>query len=270
MQRIGRVDRRMNPETEERLLADHPDQRPLRGKIAYWSFLPPDELETLLLLFRRVANKTLQISKTFGIEGRKLLRPEDEFEALREFNHQYEGSTTVVEDMRLELQRLLAADPELGERVENLPGRVFSGREHPTPGTEAVFFCYRLPRPDIAAAIPLPSGRVAGGYDNTPWTEAAGETRWYLYRMDNQAKYLGLGSHAFCSVASCLDRFLGFSAHSMMPQDRDKIDRMSSALKQLATTYGGYVQKIPSFWKEGRQISDDLTAHQNYLVQMRR
>ena len=61
----------MNPQVEERLLADHPDQRPLRGKVGYWNFLPPEDLDTLLLLFQRVSNKTLQISKTFGIEGRK-------------------------------------------------------------------------------------------------------------------------------------------------------------------------------------------------------
>jgi superfamily II DNA/RNA helicase len=82
MQRIGRVDRRLNPEVEERMLADHPDQRSLRGKVVYWNFLPPEELNVLLSLYKRVTQKTLQISKTFGIEGRKLLTPEDDFEAL--------------------------------------------------------------------------------------------------------------------------------------------------------------------------------------------
>ena len=36
MQRIGRVDRRMNPEIEERLLADHPEIAPSRGKVSFW------------------------------------------------------------------------------------------------------------------------------------------------------------------------------------------------------------------------------------------
>jgi len=87
MQRVGRVDRRMNPEVEARLLADHPDQAPLRGRVAYWNFLPLDELDELLRLYGKVSHKTLRISKTFGIEGQKLLRPEDDFEALRNFNH---------------------------------------------------------------------------------------------------------------------------------------------------------------------------------------
>lgn len=177
MQRIGRVDRRMNPAVEERLLADHPDQRPLRGKVVYWNFLPPAELNELLTLYKRVTHKTLQISKTFGIEGRKLLRPDDDYEALRDFNESYEGQTTAEEEMRLELQRLLDADPSLAARIAALPGRVFSGKEHPAQGTKAVFFCYRLPRPDYSA------DRANG---DLPWTEAAGETRWYLYDLDRQ------------------------------------------------------------------------------------
>src|SRR5205085_10523569 len=68
MQRIGRVDRRLNPEVEARLVIDHPEQAKLRGKVAYWNFLPPEELNELLTLYRQVAHKTLRISKTFGIE----------------------------------------------------------------------------------------------------------------------------------------------------------------------------------------------------------
>ena len=101
MQRIGRVDRRMNPEVETRLIADHPDQKNLRGKIAYWNFLPPEELDTLLGLYGKVAHKTLRISHTFGIEGRKLIRPEDDYDAIKEFNSAYEGTTTPVEQMHL-------------------------------------------------------------------------------------------------------------------------------------------------------------------------
>ena len=83
--------------------------------------------------------------------------------------------------MRLELQRLLDADPGLADRIAALPGRVFSGKEHPTPGTKAVFFCYRLPRPELHI-------RERGSTDgDMPWTEEAGETRWYLYHLEKQA-----------------------------------------------------------------------------------
>ena len=52
MQRIGRVDRRMSPETEERLRADRPDVAADRGTVRFWNFLPPEELERILKLTR--------------------------------------------------------------------------------------------------------------------------------------------------------------------------------------------------------------------------
>jgi len=172
MQRIGRVDRRMNVETEAQILRDHPDQKGVRGTVAYWNFLPPDELDALLKLYAKVSHKTLRISKTFGIEGSKLLRPDDDFEALRNFNHAYEGEVSSVENMRLEYQRLCDEYPGLSERLDALPGRVFSGKEHPKPGTQAVFFCYALP----ACA---PAG-VGGGNE---WSTDLGTAAWYLFEL---------------------------------------------------------------------------------------
>lgn len=174
MQRIGRVDRRMSPQVEESILNDHPDQRQLRGRVAYWNFLPPDDLNTLLTLYTRVSHKTLRISKTFGIEGRKLLTPEDDYEALKEFNREYEGETTPLETMHLELQQLFQDDPTLATRLDALPGRVFSGKRHLSPGARGVFFCYRVPRPDHSTVAE--DGQL-------PWTESAGETRWLLYDL---------------------------------------------------------------------------------------
>ena len=97
MQRIGRVDRRMNPDIEKRLLAAHPDLKGTRETVIYWNFLPPEELETLLRLYNRVNRKTLVISKAFGIEGRKLLNPEDDFDPVKEINEQFEGQQTALE-----------------------------------------------------------------------------------------------------------------------------------------------------------------------------
>lgn len=176
MQRIGRVDRRLNPEHESHILVDHPEQKPLRGTVAYWNFLPPQELEDLLKLFQLVSHKTLRISKTFGIEGRKLLTEKDHYDALKNFNEAYEGTTTLLEDMHLEYQRLVSENPGLAERLKLLPGRVFTGKEHPSKNTKAVFFCYRLPRLDLTA-------KAVDG--EPPWTEEAGETKWYLYNLAN-------------------------------------------------------------------------------------
>ena len=172
MQRIGRVDRRMNPEVEKRLVADHPDVASSRGKVSFWNFLPPDELNAILTLYTKVTQKTLLISKTLGIEGKKLLRPDDDFDALKEFNHAYEGTKTAVEDMHLEYQALLQVDPNLEVRLKLLPGSTFSGRERPAKGVRGVFFCYALPALDR---------------DTGEFTEEAGTTRWYLYDLGRDA-----------------------------------------------------------------------------------
>ncbi|MCY4104020.1 MAG: helicase-related protein [bacterium] len=170
MQRIGRVDRRLNAAVEQRLTADHPEVAGDRGTTRYWNFLPPDDLEDILKLYERVAGKTLLISRTLGIEGRKLLRPDDDYDPLREFNATYEGAKTSIEEMHLEYQALLRADPELAARLDGLPGAVFSGRRRPAAGARGVFFCYSLPALDA---------------DRGAFTLEAGPTRWYLYDLDN-------------------------------------------------------------------------------------
>ncbi len=172
MQRIGRVDRRMNPEVEERLVADNPDVASSRGKVSFWNFLPPEELNALLTLYRTVTNKTMLISKTLGIEGRKLLTPEDDYDALREFNQAYEGTRTAVEEMHLEYQALLETVPSLRDHLRRLPGAIFSGRKRLARGARGVFFCYRLP------ALDKQSGE---------FTQDAGNTCWYLYDLDRDA-----------------------------------------------------------------------------------
>lgn len=169
MQRIGRVDRRMNPEVERRLKADHPEVASSRGKVSFWNFLPPEELNSILTLFSKVSQKTLLISRTFGIEGKKLLTPEDDYDALKDFNHAYEGTKTALEGMHLEYQGLLQDDPELELRLKRLPGSTFSGKESPLRSARGVFFCYALPALDS----------VTGEF-----SEDAGTTRWYFFDFE--------------------------------------------------------------------------------------
>jgi superfamily II DNA or RNA helicase len=166
MQRVGRVDRRMSPDVEARLKADHPTLAGDRGTVAFWNFLPPDELNQILSLYKRVTQKVLLISRAFGIEGKKLLTPEDDFEALKEFNQAYEGTTSAVEEMHLEYQSMLDETPGLGDVLDRLPGAVFSGRQREGKGHRGVFFCFALPALDK---------------ELNEFTEEAGTTRWYLY-----------------------------------------------------------------------------------------
>lgn len=172
MQRIGRVDRRMNPDTEAALLQDHPELAGTRGTVAFWNFLPPEELNVLLTLYRTVTRKTLLISKTMGIEGRKLLTPEDDYEALREFNQGYEGEKNAVEEMSLEYQDLLSTIPGLAERLARLPSFLFSGRRRVDGKARGVFFCYSLPALDK---------------ETHQFNEEAGTVRWYLYDINRDA-----------------------------------------------------------------------------------
>lgn len=178
MQRIGRVDRRMNPRIEERILAAHPEQAKLRGKIEFWNFLPPDELDELLRLFQRVANKTLVISRTLGIEGRKLLKPDDEFDPVKELNEQCDGTLSDVEKLRLEYNELVKAHPELAAALPTFPLKLFSGRKSPKDGVRAVFFCHRIPRPDTTL--------ISSAADEPRWSDAAGLTVWSCCTLEGE------------------------------------------------------------------------------------
>lgn len=143
MQRIGRVDRRRSLEVETRLLSDHPALAADRDRVCYWNFLPPDELEQLLGLYQTVARKTLRISKLFGIEGKKLLTEADDYDALGDFNAQYEGSTSPLEEVALAYLQLLKENPGYPEKARALPQKTFSGKASDSP--KGYFFCYALP-----------------------------------------------------------------------------------------------------------------------------
>ena len=185
LQRIGRIDRRLNDAVESQLVTDHPHLRDDRGKVQIYNFLPPDELELLLRLYERVAFKTLLISATLGIE-RSFLSPDDDYEALREFNAKYEGTASAREQLQLEFERLLVADPDLADRLDGLPGAVFSGKRATQAGT---FFCYALPALD---------------QDTGTFTLEAGTTRWYLRRPDGttQEDLLPIAEQIRCEPAT--------------------------------------------------------------------
>jgi hypothetical protein len=171
MQRIGRIDRRLDPKVEEQMKRDHEELREYRGKVQYYNFLPPEELNELLSLYRTVTHKTLRISKTFGIENGKLLRPDDDFDVFRDFVRQCDGQETQGESLRLELQRLLKEDPALAKNLTAMPNKIFSGKEALSPKAKGVFFCYARPAWDP---------------ESKKWTAEAGDVKWYLYDLASQ------------------------------------------------------------------------------------
>lgn len=190
MQRIGRVDRRLNPDIEEML--DRPPH--LKGKVFFWNFLPPKELEDLLHLKRRLDGKILRINKTLGIEG-ALLSPDDPDMAMKLFNERYEGRESTEELMQLEKQRIESEHPELWQPLETLPRRLFSGKKpgagfgpvvnrrgeevrHIEPNLRpGLFACYRMP-PIVGKAAANLMELTTEKFD--PEKHLQGEVKWYF------------------------------------------------------------------------------------------
>ncbi|MDE0326137.1 MAG: helicase-related protein [Candidatus Poribacteria bacterium] len=158
MQRVGRLDRRLDPEIEEQLNRTNPT-------VHVWNFLPPEELNDILKLRKRVDGKILRISRTLGIEG-KFVSPDDDDETLRLFNERYEGRESIEELMNLERQRISESNPELWWQLPDLPMRLFSGKgidDEPPPflnrdgepipldrfGSVGLFCCYEMPNGEI-------------------------------------------------------------------------------------------------------------------------
>ena len=158
MQRIGRLDRRLDPAIEGQLNRTNPT-------VHVWNFLPPAELDDILKLRKRVDGKILRISRTLGIEG-KFVSPDDDDETLRLFNERYEGRESIEELMNLERQRISESNPELWRQLPDLPMRLFSGKdvtEEPPLflnrdgesipldriGNLGVFCCYEMPNGEI-------------------------------------------------------------------------------------------------------------------------
>lgn len=171
MQRVGRVDRRLNPEIEAKLTADHPEAGALRRRVAYWNFLPTRALEKYLRLYARLDRKTIGIARLFGIEGGKLFKPEDAYDDLKLLNERMDGALSVEESLRQELRQLLLDHPELEARLAALPNRIFSGRE--AAAAQGMFFCYALP------------GRAADADGDEVWDDdSARQVRWFFHDLE--------------------------------------------------------------------------------------
>jgi hypothetical protein len=152
----------------------YPDWAHNRGIAKYWNFLPPDELNEVLSLYHKVTKKTLRISKVFGIEGKKLLTEKDDYDALKDFEHQYEGETTKTEEIKLFYQKALQNDTSLEEKLNKFPMRVFSGKEGLSNTAKGVFLCYRLPI----------NSKNADGTNK--WSLNDGNAYWYYYSLESK------------------------------------------------------------------------------------
>ncbi len=168
MQRMGRVDRRQDP------------NKPVHHDKAYIvNFLPPQELEDLLHLLKRVSGKILRINRTLGIEA-PILRPDDPEAAMKLFNAQYEQQENVTETLELELQQIAQEHPELYASLPTLPLRLFSGKKAEGDSPRGLFCAYRFPALS----------------EDTP-----GDLRWYFRDIESGA--IAEGVEAIAEIIRC-------------------------------------------------------------------
>jgi superfamily II DNA or RNA helicase len=229
MQRIGRVDRRLNPELEAAIIADHPDVAALRRTVAFWNFLPPEQLDFFLNLYKRVAGKTLRISKTFGIEGRQLLKGDDDYDDLRDLVS-LDGDKSFEEQLQIEFEQLKLDNPDLEARIASLPNRIFSGKAAPDGKPKGVFFCLAYPglKPDAEGATG-PEG----------WDEASGKPAWLYYDFTANGITEGLRE-----IAETIRSTPATPRHLATPRDRLRTAR-DAVLKHVANGYLKQMQAPP-------------------------
>ena len=72
--------------------------------------------------------------------------------------------------MHLEYQKLMKQHPELANRLDMMPGSVFSGRRRIAKGTRGVFFCFSLPALDREYGDFTLEAGIA---DSATWQEVA-------------------------------------------------------------------------------------------------
>lgn len=179
IQRIGRVDRRMNPAIEKELVKGRPSTKKSRGHIQIRNFLPPTEIEDLIKLYNRVHGKTLMISSTLGIPGGMLIDESDRYDDVKvfqAFKDEYNGDIAPIEELRLKWLTLAKDNPMLEELVGRLPDGISAAKDGKPAG---IFLCRRVPVLTKAA-------------DNTEpeWNIEPGEIQWSLRAPDGDERSL--------------------------------------------------------------------------------
>ena len=188
MQRIGRIDRRMSPEVEALIIANHPERKDERGKIAYWNFLPPDSLDSLINLYSKVTGKMILISKLLGIQHGHGLDEHQSMDMLRDLNEDMYTPSTKDETLKLTLEELIKNNPGEVERWRKMPYHTLSGKS--STDHHGVFFCYRIPGPPPMT----PEEREAGKFSKWVTEDGIGESRWYFYDLEKDEVLEGVGA----------------------------------------------------------------------------
>ena len=218
MQRIGRVDRRMNPAIEASLVKEKPSAKKSRGHIQIRNFLPPDDIETLLTLYNRVQNKTLMISTTLGIPGGKLFDESDIFDDVKvfqAFKDEYDGDISPIEELRLKWLQLVEDNPGLDNLVERLPDAISTAKTGMPTG---VFVCRRIPVLTKANEDADPE-----------WRMEPGEVEWALRTSESVERALAAIDSAITAEPSTVAGSFGDKTSlqiTLRDFERDETKRM--------------------------------------------
>lgn len=110
IQRIGRVDRRLNP-----------DITPNERAFDIYNVLPPDEIEETIKLVAAVEGRVIKISRAVGLD-QAVLKSTDPADTLKEFNKYYEGEVTQTDHALTQfIQKFNEPDNEMIKVLEQLP-----------------------------------------------------------------------------------------------------------------------------------------------------
>ncbi len=117
MQRIGRVDRRMDI------------TKPVKyDSVHVFNFVPPKEVDVILKLFARVSGKLIAINKTLGIEA-PVLTAEDDFKAMDFYQNLGNSAMSPQERVRLKAHDLADKHPEVWTASQSFPNRIYAGKK---------------------------------------------------------------------------------------------------------------------------------------------
>lgn len=143
IQRIGRVDRRLDPE-----------KNPVPHSFSILNCLPPDEINDIIGLVNTVEDRTTQISRTLGIET-AFFKASDPAGTLKEFNKIIDGEASLTDKANeLYVEALAKPDMDILSAVEEMPPGAFGvWQGAPANGVFALFTMEgnsKLTEPDAA------------------------------------------------------------------------------------------------------------------------
>ncbi|MBA3727181.1 MAG: hypothetical protein H0W86_12255, partial [Armatimonadetes bacterium] len=129
IQRIGRVDRRLDPE-----------KNPVPHTISILNFLPPPDIDNIIKLVNTVEGRRSIINRTLGLD-QAFFTASDPDGTLKEFNATVDGESTSTDKVQTRyVEQIAEPDPDTLAMLEHMPDGAFGVWEGaPVNGVFALF-----------------------------------------------------------------------------------------------------------------------------------